>query len=325
MVTETDVAPLPLLVTLSVGIGKSSDMAARKTSAAETRRDTGTAHWSPMAFGNPDGSVVECWACTLPVNFTEQLAADLDGLRQQAANQISRSNGRLIDADKEMVDGRPAFRRVVHLGVGAFPIAAYVAELVVPLSRGIGLQVTVTCGALGGLPHTPGQHPVPSHGATRSTKKDGAHPPTPGGNNARVPRPGLAEARRKAGHNQETLAAVLGVDKQTVSSWETGSKEPRETRRSRYAEELGISLAELDRLIRGEPLMPPGATVAGGPGSATWIIDVDKLPRRLYPDVPIPAATHMLRTTTGVDGLSWARQILDEVAPAIRITPVPPA
>jgi DNA-binding XRE family transcriptional regulator len=279
-----------------------------------------------MAFGNPDGSVVECWACTLPVNFAEQLVADLDGLRRQAADQLSLSNGRLIDADKETVDGRPAFRRIVHLGVGAFPIAAYVAELVVPLSGGIGLEINVTCGALGGLPHTPGRrHPEPSRGATRSTKKDGTHPPTPGAGNARVPRPGLAEARRKAGHNQETLAAVLGVDKQTISSWETGSKEPRETRRPRYAEELGISLGELDRLIRGEPLMPPGATLPTGPGSATWVIDVDKLPRRLYPDVPIPATTHMLRTTTGEDGLSWARRILDEVAPAIRITPVPQA
>jgi transcriptional regulator with XRE-family HTH domain len=72
-----------------------------------------------------------------------------------------------------------------------------------------------------------------------------------------TPRPGLAEARRRAGYNQQSLADLVGVTKHTVSQWETGNNYPHSNRRRLIAYHLGISLEELDRLLRGEPLLRP--------------------------------------------------------------------
>lgn len=72
----------------------------------------------------------------------------------------------------------------------------------------------------------------------------------------RIPRPGLADARRRAGHTQRTLGAEVGVTGGTVSYWETGHKVPRARHRALLAHALDISREELDRLVRGEPLVP---------------------------------------------------------------------
>jgi transcriptional regulator with XRE-family HTH domain len=71
-----------------------------------------------------------------------------------------------------------------------------------------------------------------------------------------TPRPGLAEARKRAGHTQATLAERIGVSKHTVSQWETGNNAPGPRYRLRLAPALSISLDELDRLIKGEPPAP---------------------------------------------------------------------
>jgi hypothetical protein len=67
------------------------------------------------------------------------------------AAQAAADGGKLIEADRVMVDGRPAFRRIVRLSTDTFPTAVYVAGLVVPLADNIGVEITVTCGALGEL------------------------------------------------------------------------------------------------------------------------------------------------------------------------------
>jgi DNA-binding XRE family transcriptional regulator len=72
-----------------------------------------------------------------------------------------------------------------------------------------------------------------------------------------TPRPGLAAARKRAGHNQHALADLVGVTKHTVSQWETGHNAPHPNHRRLIAYHLRISLEELDRLLRGEPLLPP--------------------------------------------------------------------
>jgi DNA-binding XRE family transcriptional regulator len=71
-----------------------------------------------------------------------------------------------------------------------------------------------------------------------------------------TPRPGLAAARKRAGYNQESLGESIGVTKHTVSQWETGTHAPSPRNRLKLARALAISLEELDRLIRGEPLIP---------------------------------------------------------------------
>jgi transcriptional regulator with XRE-family HTH domain len=71
-----------------------------------------------------------------------------------------------------------------------------------------------------------------------------------------TPRPGLAEARKRAGYNQQALADEVGVTKHTVSQWETGVNEPSPLHRVALALSLNIPLDELHRLLQGEPLAP---------------------------------------------------------------------
>jgi transcriptional regulator with XRE-family HTH domain len=66
---------------------------------------------------------------------------------------------------------------------------------------------------------------------------------------ARIPRTGLAAARKRAGYNQQALAEQVGVTKHTVSQWETGATGINAKRRPLLAHALGISLEELDRLL----------------------------------------------------------------------------
>ena len=148
-----------------------------------------------------------------------------------------------------------------------------------------------------------------------------------------TPRPGLAHARKRAGFNQEAFAEELGVTKHTVSQWETGATGINARRRPAIATALGISLDELDRLISGEPLTAPAQSPRPEPVSVAvsdrleteWLIDADRLPRRPYAPVPLPATGLILSANQGETGLSRARRIIDELIPIIRIKGGPPA
>jgi len=147
-------------------------------------------------------------------------------------------------------------------------------------------------------------------------------------------RPGLADARKLAGFSQEAFAEEIGVTKHTVSQWETGATGINARRRPAIAAALGISLAELDRLIKGEQLgspanFPPPDRVAfemsNGQDTPNgretwWLIDAARLPRRPYTAVPPPATGLILSADHGADGLSRARRIVEHLTPTIRIT-----
>lgn len=111
----------------------------------------GDARWWAMGFGNRDGDVVQAWSCALPADFAVRLEKDPEGLRQEVAELAAADGGELIEADRVTVDGRSAFRKIVRLPAGAFPAGVYVAALVVPLGGDIGVEVTITCGAIGDL------------------------------------------------------------------------------------------------------------------------------------------------------------------------------
>lgn len=59
----------------------------------------------------------------------------------------------------------------------------------------------------------------------------------------------LAQRRKAAGHSQENLAALLGVDRSTVVRWEAGDTAPQPWLRPKLAEALGITVHELDGLL----------------------------------------------------------------------------
>lgn len=84
----------------------------------------------------------------------------------------------------------------------------------------------------------------------------------------------LAQRRVTAGHSQESLAALLGVDRTTVGRWERGITVPQPWVRSGLAEALDVSQNELAELLT------PGADVnstavgqcsPGGIGDGDWV------------------------------------------------------
>lgn len=124
---------------------------ADNTTIAESREPAGAAPWWPVGFANRDGDVVQVWSCPLPADFAARLERDQEGLRREVAEQAAAQGGKLIEAHRVMVNGRPAFRRIVGLPADALPTAVYVAALVVPIGDDVGVEITVTCGAIGDL------------------------------------------------------------------------------------------------------------------------------------------------------------------------------
>jgi hypothetical protein len=114
-------------------------------------REPAAAPWWPVGFANRDGDVVQVWSCPLPADFVDRLERDQEGLRREVAELVAAAGGKLIEAHRVMVNGRPAFRRIVRLPGDAFPTAVYVAALVVPIGGDVGVEITVTCGAIGDL------------------------------------------------------------------------------------------------------------------------------------------------------------------------------
>lgn len=59
----------------------------------------------------------------------------------------------------------------------------------------------------------------------------------------------LQRKRRARGLAQSDIAALTGADCSTVSLWETGLREPRVEYRRPYSRALGITVAELGKII----------------------------------------------------------------------------
>ncbi|MGY0488294.1 helix-turn-helix transcriptional regulator [Streptomyces sp. WG-D5] len=60
---------------------------------------------------------------------------------------------------------------------------------------------------------------------------------------------GLKERRKAVGYSQEGLAEELGVDRKTISRWDTGCSAPQPVQRPRLAAALEVDLDQLDVLI----------------------------------------------------------------------------
>jgi transcriptional regulator with XRE-family HTH domain len=81
----------------------------------------------------------------------------------------------------------------------------------------------------------------------------------------------LAARRRTVGLSQEALAARLGVQRTTVTRWESGATTPMAWVRPGLAEALGVSSLTLDVMFTAE-LSPPPAT-----GLAHVIATIDSI------------------------------------------------
>lgn len=62
----------------------------------------------------------------------------------------------------------------------------------------------------------------------------------------------LSESRKARGFTQELLAELIEVERSTVARWERGESSPTVSKRSRLAETLGISLADLNVLLEND-------------------------------------------------------------------------
>ncbi|MGH4014717.1 MAG: helix-turn-helix transcriptional regulator [Pseudonocardiaceae bacterium] len=79
----------------------------------------------------------------------------------------------------------------------------------------------------------------------------------------------LVDRRKAAGHTQESLAALLGVERSTVVRWEAGETEPLPWCRPKLAEALTVSLDEIDELLAtldDVPARPSDALLLSGLG-----------------------------------------------------------
>ncbi|MDP8899931.1 MAG: helix-turn-helix domain-containing protein [Actinomycetota bacterium] len=74
--------------------------------------------------------------------------------------------------------------------------------------------------------------------------------------------PRLREWRERRGLRQADLADLVGVDRRTVSLWETGRGGIRPTTARIVANELGVTIDDL--------LAPTPGTVLGGPKAESW-------------------------------------------------------
>lgn len=103
----------------------------------------------PVAFGTPDGVMVEAWRSRLPAWFAARLEDDFEGLRRETADRLAASGAGLIDFQRVRVAGRPALRRIERLPEGMVPGVTYAATLIVVHGDGVGVEIAVTCRDVG--------------------------------------------------------------------------------------------------------------------------------------------------------------------------------
>lgn len=135
----------------------------------------------------------------------------------------------------------------------------------------------------------------------------------------KTPRPGLATAMRKAGYNGQAFADALGVRASTVSEWVTGTTGISTSRRPAMAHLLKISQEDLNRLIDGEPFTAITFAVPGNP-QETWVIDVDRLPRRRYDPAPAPAVDVILNNDPTGTAQARAEHLIDQLLATVRVS-----
>lgn len=94
---------------------------------------------------------------------------------------------------------------------------------------------------------------------------------------------GLKERRIAVGYSQERLAEDLGVDRKTVSRWDTGASAPQPEQRRSLANLLQVDLDELDTLIAQSKAGARRATASEPPPIGTPAAEVgDDMIRREF-------------------------------------------
>lgn len=126
----------------------------------------------------------------------------------------------------------------------------------------------------------------------------------------------LVQARRAAGHTQESLAEALGVDRSTVVRWEAGGTEPQPYVRPKIASLLGVSPDELGELLTGTPIMPAhpdGVRLAAWQGAG--LSEEDEA-------AAVELARRARASDVGMETLRRLEQAVDDLA--IRYPATPP-
>lgn len=125
----------------------------------------------------------------------------------------------------------------------------------------------------------------------------------------------LAQARRAAGHTQESLAEALGVDRSTVVRWEAGDTEPHPYVRPKIASLLGVSPDEFGGLLTGTlmiPAHPDGVRLAAWQGAGL---------REEDEAAAVELARRVMASDVGNETLRRLEQAVDDLAIKYPATP----
>jgi transcriptional regulator with XRE-family HTH domain len=239
--------------------------------------------WQPVAYRTVDGDLVDAWKIVPPSSFPQRLVSELDRLRREAREATAACGAALIDVQRVTVKGCLALRRIERLPPGASPLGAvFAATLIVVRDHDLGVEITVTCTGPSGS--SPDERMVEA--AERSRWILGKLEPSISilwdiqslrQRGRRRPRGGLARARRATGMTQAELAANVGVSLTAVSQWERGVNGVDVRYYQVLAEKLGISVAEVARLVEVDEVE---SAMSYGPGAEVWEIPVPYLPWR---------------------------------------------
>ncbi|MGH4014715.1 MAG: helix-turn-helix domain-containing protein [Pseudonocardiaceae bacterium] len=134
----------------------------------------------------------------------------------------------------------------------------------------------------------------------------------------------LADRRKAAGHTQESLAALLGVERSTVVRWEAGETEPQPWCRPQLAEALAVSLDELHELLatRDDGLVQPpsDALLLSGQGDLS-AAQIGTLMVR-FTAMNIASRREVLQELTMMSGAALLQPVRRWLAHALTITPL---
>jgi transcriptional regulator with XRE-family HTH domain len=133
----------------------------------------------------------------------------------------------------------------------------------------------------------------------------------------------LADRRKAAGHTQEQLAALLGVERSTVVRWEAGETEPLPWFRPKLAEALAISLDVLyDLLAEPEDLQrqPGDALLVSLLGNVTSA-QIGTLMER-FAAMDIASRREVLQELTIMSGAILLQPVRRWLAQALAVVPL---
>lgn len=133
----------------------------------------------------------------------------------------------------------------------------------------------------------------------------------------------LADRRRTVGHTQESLAALLGVERSTVVRWEAGETEPLPWCRPKLAEALAVSLDDVDELLAtvdDVPAQPSDALLLSGLGDLS-AAQIGTLMER-FAAMDIASRRKVLQELTIMSGTVLMEPVRRWLARALTVVPL---